>query len=287
MKKNNIVFSGKNKVIDIENIELDKLYEIEDSLKDRMKNLRKSSNTNDKVGGFLVFMAFVQSIRTIASVILHNNGFIDAAKTLLIAEGIYVSMPILYERITTTVLDKKMNTTREEYSRVQKEISNRYKKTIESGKKKDKLEKLEELKKELTEIEKLSKYKQSLKDSLIEYLINNNADQDIINMPGIQKIFDIAILSEENTMGNRIYNWNKPNEDGTFTISTHMKYPYGCTAVDYPKTYKIRYSTDENDDHYLEVTYNNQIIYINREGLITSIESIINNNLEQEKVLVK
>ena len=286
MKKDNIIFSSKKNVLEIENIETEKLYEIKNQIKEKIKKLRKNINYHEKYCDFIATIAFIQSIRIIASVILHNNGFLDAIKTLAIAEGTIISIPAIYEKIGKIILDKKMSKEYDKYSKINDEISKRS--IIKAQKiEREKMEKsLNELKDEITESEELNEYKQFLKEHVIEYLLNNNANTDIINMPGIQKIFDIAILGEEDSIAKRVYNWNKPNEDGTFTISSHMKFPFGCNAYDYPKTYKISYCKDNNPEHYLEVRYKNILIYINQEGFITSLETPIHKDNGSEIISV-
>ncbi len=121
-----------------------------------------------------------------------------------------------------------------------------------------------------------SEFRDDLVAKAMEAYLSEGADPELLKLPGIKKIFDIAVMP---TYPNeyRVFIHNKDvRADGTFTIVSHEELPhYKHLSIDHKIFFEVRYCENGDDDHYIQVKNGSRTFYLDIEGNISEITQTV------------
>lgn len=280
---NTIKTSNSRKVVDIKTISKEELEKLREKYKEKINNYSKKSNDrldiDESIIRLSIFAGCLTFIGAFGGKISH-----DVATIAGIIEGIGVALPTLDYFLGSFLRERKHDQNKDNKKAIEKEFDRR-----ELEERKEKAQKALEKIKQKIETNDKSDYRDGLVALEMGTYLDEGADLKILQMPGIRKLFDMAVTPLYDGE-HRVFIHDRSvrdiQPDGTFSFGTHKKLPFGCGGRDYSSYYEVRYCENWDDDHYIQVQNGNIFYYIDKEGNISSIAARVTcNNLRTSVIL--
>ena len=279
MNNNDIKFSDKKRVVDIKSLNAEELYEIKTRTYDDLCKLKSKSNDYSENTSKLIAAAIVISLAHTASHLLGGPPKTPSAvNATAILDGILIALPTLSKIIGNKVYKIKCKKKKEEVDVLDDQYNVAHTKEVMEIKREEASKHIEVLKDQLSKEYALDDFEMRTKERCEKELIDGGIDEKIIEMPGIQKIFDAVLFPTDTDYAHRMYsNETGVKEDGSFVISAFLtvKEKSGFPKFRSVQTFNINYSDDGNPEHYLTAKDEKGCnVYINKEGRIVELEQV-------------
>ena len=285
----NIKLSSSRKVTSINSLSDEALEELKKGQQKIVDELRAKLERHQKTSGYPIALA-AGSIIITALAVAANKGVIANPGSLRIAtviEGLAFGLTAMNRYLGGSILQRKYDKEIRELEDIEVEIRKRrikeqYEKTMVVAK-----EALGELLIELHSVEHNERREQLVNQEINECL-KAGANKEIMMMPGIRQILDVA-LRPRNIVDDRKFindeNTPKVYPDGMIMFLTCLN-GINPNVVKKLTIYKIDYCENRDEEHYVEVKFGMLRIILNKDGNITYVKAVIDDDDYHDEITI-
>ncbi len=271
----NIATTKSRKVVGIQSLSKDELERLRVS---NVEALKYYEHEREDVLDSVAEPYQIAIMGTILTIIAASHGDVppNIMQYAYIFDGVFFALPTLKLLISGAIRKRKKKVEKE----IEKEIQSEYDCRAFEKEKERETEALQSLRLAIEKITSNNRSKKLIAAEMKEYL-GEGADEELLQLPGIQQIFELSLQTfyprdHREFVPKKLVRNVQP--DGSFTIATRMILPPHSLCDDDTKTYEVRYCKNGDEDHYVQVKYNNMTIYLDRDGIISSIETLVEYN---------